>query len=113
MTSGTALRAAVTGLIMQAAAEEEMLLSSAPREEQGGPDHWAAIPVIAHNSEFRQQQVIRLEAVRAGTTPPGFPEIDHQSTRGVPVLCCSDRRGSYQAEQAVSHPAHRWVGCGL
>jgi hypothetical protein len=80
MTSGTALRAAVTGLIMQAAAEEEMLLSSAPRE-QGGPDRWAAIPVIAHNSEFRQQQVIRLDAVRAGTTPPGFPEIDHQSTR--------------------------------
>jgi hypothetical protein len=81
MTSGTALRTAVTGLIMQAAAEEEMLLSSAPREEQGGPDRWAAIPVITHNSEFRQQQVIRLDAVRAGTTPPGFPEIDHQSTQ--------------------------------
>jgi hypothetical protein len=81
MTSGTALRTAVTGLIMQAAAEEEMLLSSAPREEQGGPDRWAAIPVIAHNSEFRQQQVIRLDAVGAGTAPPGFPEIDHQSTQ--------------------------------
>jgi hypothetical protein len=38
MTSGTALRTAVTGLIMQAAVEEEMLLASAPREEQGGPD---------------------------------------------------------------------------
>jgi hypothetical protein len=81
MTSGTALRTAVTGLIMQAAAEEETLLASAPREEPGSPDRWATIPVIAHNSEFRQQQVIRLEAVRAGTTPPGFPEIDHQSTR--------------------------------
>ena len=81
MISGTALRTAVTGLIMWAAAEEEMLLASAPRQEQGGPDRWAAIPVIAHHSEFRQQQVIRLDAVRAGTTPPGFPEIDHQSTQ--------------------------------
>jgi DinB superfamily len=81
MTSGTALRTAVIGLIMQAAAEEEMLLSSAPRGEHGGPDRWAAIPVIAHNGEFRQQQVIRLDAVRAGTTPPGFPEVDHQSTQ--------------------------------
>ena len=57
MTGGTALRTAVTGLIMQAAAEdEEMLLASAPREEQGGPDRWAAIPVIAHHSEFRQRR---------------------------------------------------------
>ena len=45
MTSGTTLRTAVTGLIMQAAAEEEMLLASTPREEQRGPDRWAAIPV--------------------------------------------------------------------
>ena len=80
MTSGTALRTAVIGLIMQAAAEEEMLLSSAPRDEQGGPGRWAAIPVIAHNSEFRQQQVIRLDAIRAGTIPPGFPEIDARSS---------------------------------
>lgn len=78
MTS-TALRAAVTGLIMLAAAEEEMLLVSAPDGEDGGPDRWAAVPLVAHNAEFRQQQVTRLDAVRAGGTPPAFPEIDHRS----------------------------------
>src|SRR5690242_4085754 len=79
MISGTALRTAVTGLIMQAAAEEEMLLASAPRQEQDGPDRWAAIPVIAHNSQFRQQQVIRLDAVRAGGCPgrSARPDLGH------------------------------------
>jgi hypothetical protein len=81
MMSGTPLRAAVTGLIMLAAAEEEMLLASAPGDEQGSPDRWAAVPLIAHNTEFRQQQVVRLDAVRAGSTPPEFREIDHRSPR--------------------------------
>jgi hypothetical protein len=79
MTSTTRLRAAITGLIGLAASEEEILLADAPDGEEGSPDRWAAVPLIAHNAEFRQQQVIRLEAVRNGGTPPGFAEIDHRS----------------------------------
>jgi hypothetical protein len=79
MTAVTELRAAITGLIGLAAAEEEILLAGAPPGEDGSPDRWAARPLVAHNTEFRQQQVVRLEAVRNGGTPPGFAEIDHRS----------------------------------
>jgi hypothetical protein len=75
----TQLRAAITGLIGLAATEEEMLLASAPDDEPGGPERWALLPLLAHNAEFRHQQVIRLQAVRRGATPPGFTEIDHRS----------------------------------
>lgn len=79
MTTIAGLRAAITGLIGLAATEEEVLLASAPDGDDGSPDRWAAVPLIAHNAEFRQQQVIRLDAVRGGGTPPDFAEIDHRS----------------------------------
>ena len=77
--STNALRAAITGLIGLAATEEEVLLASAPDEEQGSPQCWPALPLVAHNTEFREQQVVRLHAVARGETPPAFAEIDHRS----------------------------------
>jgi hypothetical protein len=50
------LRAAITGLIGLAVMEEEILLASAPYGEEGSPDRWAAVPLIAHNAEFRHQR---------------------------------------------------------
>jgi hypothetical protein len=81
MTDIAELRHAITGLIAYAGAEEEMLLATARRAPAGSgrPDCWAAIPVIAHNTEFKRQQVRRLTAIQAGTTPPEFTEIDHRS----------------------------------
>ncbi len=73
------LRTAITGLIGLAATEEEMLLATAPDAEPGSPDRWAVLPLLAHNAEFRHQQVIRLRAVGRGETPPSFAEIDHRS----------------------------------
>jgi hypothetical protein len=73
------LRAAITGLAGHAATEEELLLAAAPAGEAGGPDRWAAVPLIAHNTEFKRQQAIRLAAVAAGTVPPAFGDIDHGS----------------------------------
>jgi len=59
------LRAAVTGLIGVAAAAEQVLLAeSASAAMSGSPQRWAAQPVVAHNTEFRRQQVQRLRAVR-------------------------------------------------
>ncbi len=76
------LRTAVTGLIGAAAAAEQVLLAelelSAPAIS-GSPQLWAALPVVAHNTEFRRQQVQRLRAVRCGQAPREFPEVDHQS----------------------------------
>jgi tetratricopeptide (TPR) repeat protein len=74
------LRAGITGLIAFVGVEEEMLLASLPdgRREEGSPERWAATPLIGHNSEFKRQQVQRLEAVRKGVSPPSFAEIDHK-----------------------------------
>jgi hypothetical protein len=73
------LRRAVAGLIGLAATEEQRLAVLADPAAAGEPQRWAALPVIAHNTAFRRQQVTRLRAIRAGRTPPEFVEIDHAS----------------------------------
>jgi len=74
-----ALRAAVTGLAGFAATQEQALITGAAEAESGDPSCWAAVPLIAHNTEFRHQQVLRLRAIRAQQVPPEFAEADHQS----------------------------------
>jgi len=69
----------ITGLVGLAATEELMLLALAPAGEPGTERCWAALPVIAHNAEFKDQQVQRLRAVASGDTPRDFGEIDHSS----------------------------------
>ena len=79
MTGDEGLRAAVTALIGLAAAAEQELLAE-PRPDAGcSAAHWAAAPTVAHNTEFRRQQVQRLRAIRCGRTPPEFEEADHAS----------------------------------
>jgi hypothetical protein len=78
-TSTTSLRRAIAGLVGVAAAAEQQLAAAADPAEQGSARCWAALPVIAHNTDFRQQQVTRLRAARAGDTPPEFAEADHES----------------------------------
>jgi hypothetical protein len=76
------VRSTAIGLLSFAAAEEQLLLAAAARSnrrDQGSPDRWTAVPLVAHNTDFRNQQVQRLDAVRTGTVPPAFAEIDHTS----------------------------------
>ncbi|MGA3353472.1 MAG: hypothetical protein ABSD85_09850 [Acidimicrobiales bacterium] len=75
------LRTAVIGLIALAGAEEQMLLGElgACGAEQGTAQMWAGLPIVAHDTEFKHQQVQRLEAVRKSEPPPDFPETDHRS----------------------------------
>ena len=81
-TDPAGLRGCVIGLIGFAAAEEQMLLAEGgAADDPGSPQRWAAVPLVAHNNEFRQQQVRRLADVRAGQTPPAFAEIDHSSAQ--------------------------------
>jgi hypothetical protein len=77
MTGTGDLRQVIIGLLEFAIAEERMLLAVSDPGEAGGPQHWAALPVIAHNTEFRHQQVQRLQAIRAGAAIPQFAEVDH------------------------------------
>ena len=82
MIAAGRLRAVVTGLIAFAAAEEELLLASAAPDiaEAGDERRWAAVPTVAHNTEFKAQQRERITAVLAGCAPPAFGEIDHRSS---------------------------------
>jgi hypothetical protein len=81
MSDTAQLRAVVTGLIAFAAAEEEMLLAAAASgsADSGNERRWAAVPTVAHNTEFKAQQAERITAVLTGCTPPAFGEIDHRS----------------------------------
>jgi hypothetical protein len=78
MSGARELRGAVIGLLGFAAAEEQMLLAS-PAAEQGSPQCWAALPIVAHNTEFKRQQVVRLRSIKLGQAPPEFAEVDHAS----------------------------------
>jgi tetratricopeptide (TPR) repeat protein len=79
MTATTELRRAIIGLVAFAAAEEQMLLAASLPGESGDATNWAALPLIAHNAEFRRQQAERLAAISGGQTPVEYPEIDHSS----------------------------------
>ena len=81
MSATAQLRAVVVGLIAFAAAEEETLLASAAADiaDPGYERRWAAVPTVAHNTEFKAQQTERITAVLTGCAPPTFGEIDHRS----------------------------------
>jgi hypothetical protein len=85
-TGAQQLRLAIIALLRFAAAEEEMLLASVSRASTqpaaraaGSAQCWAAAPVIAHNTEFKRQQVQRLNAILTNQVPPEFGDIDHAS----------------------------------
>jgi tetratricopeptide (TPR) repeat protein len=77
MTDLRQLRGAITGLLGFAATEEQILLATTPPGENGSPQRWAAFPIVAHNTEFKAQQVHRLTAILRGHVPEEFTEIDH------------------------------------
>jgi hypothetical protein len=82
MNDTRALRTAIVGLIRCAATEDEMLLvSTSDNHEIGSAERWAAAPTIAHNTQFKREQVARLEAVLHHEDPPEFAAIDHASER--------------------------------
>jgi hypothetical protein len=56
-----------------------MLLAASADGEPGDPGCWAAAPLVAHNTEFKHQQVQRLDAILTGQVPPEFGDIDHAS----------------------------------
>jgi tetratricopeptide (TPR) repeat protein len=82
MNDTTKLRASIQGLLSLAAAEEELVLAGPPAAggHVGSSQQWAPAPLVAHDTEFKQQQVIRLHAIRDGVIPPTFAEIDHLSS---------------------------------
>jgi hypothetical protein len=79
---GVQLRRAVTGLLSFAAAEEQALLAAdafGPGSGGGSPDRWAAVPLVAHNNQFKSQQAERIGCLLDRRVPPAYQEIDHTS----------------------------------
>ena len=79
---GVQLRRAVTGLLSFAAAEEQALLAAdafGPGSGGGSPDRWAAVPLVAHNNQFKSQQAERIGCLLNRRVPPAYQEIDHTS----------------------------------
>jgi hypothetical protein len=103
MVGTGSLRAAIAGLVGLAAAEEQRLAATADPAEAGSARRWAALPVIAHNTAFRQQQVARLRAVRTGGTPPEFAEADHES---------AELYAELSAQPAGAVTAAAWASAG-
>jgi hypothetical protein len=97
------LRRAVTGLIGLAAAEEQRLVVGADPAEAGGPQCWPALAVVAHNTEFRRQQVTRLRAIRVGRTPLEFADVDHES---------GELYAGLSAQPADAVAAESWLSAG-
>jgi hypothetical protein len=79
VTGIASIRAAITVLIGLAATLEQELLALAPPGQDGSAARWAAAPLVAHNTEFRRQQVQRLTAIEHRQVPPEFAEPDHES----------------------------------
>jgi hypothetical protein len=76
------LRRAVAGLLSFAAAEEQALLAAdafGPGSGGGSPDRWAAVPLVAHNNQFKSQQAERIGCLLDRRVPPAYAEIDHTS----------------------------------
>jgi hypothetical protein len=81
-----ALRSTLAGLLSLAAAEELTLLAATAFRaasdggcDGGSPDNWAAVPLVAHNNQFKGQQAERLTAILAGQLPATYGEVDHSS----------------------------------
>ena len=93
-----ALRSALAGLLSFAAAEELTLLAETALRagsDQGSPDNWAAVPLVAHNNQFKGQQAERLVAIAAGQVPAVYSEVDHSSAsvyRGYSAQASADVR---------------------
>ena len=69
------LRRAVTGLLSFAAAEEQALLAAdafGPGSGGGSPDRWAAVPLVAHNNQFKSQQAERIGCLLDRRVPPAY-----------------------------------------
>jgi len=86
------LQFAVISMLELARAGEREFVAGLPdneRDAAGSPESWSAKAMLAHVTDFKRQQVVRLECIQHGEELPGFPAVDHAD---------SAVYGAYQAE---------------
>ena len=106
MTSARQLKSAIIGLVGFAATEEQVLIAGSPPDEPGSPQNWAALPVVAHNTEFKAQQVQRLLAISLSRVPQDFGEAG----RPLATPVRGDQGGAPGSERRNARPARPRLG---
>jgi hypothetical protein len=99
------LRRAVTGLLSFAAAEEQELLAAdgfGPGSGGASPDCWAAVPLVAHNNQFKDQQAERIRCLLEQRVPPAYGEIDHASEQVYQGYRAQPRNAVLAASREIS-----------
>lgn len=96
------LREAVAGLVWLAAGEEALLLAATQAEGEGSPSRWSAVAAVAHNSDFRQEQIARMSAMRAGEAPPEFARVDHEDPEVYARLAPGSRRQALERSRSTT-----------
>jgi hypothetical protein len=104
--AAVALKARLSAILGYAQACEQTLLADLPaaeRDAPGSPERWSAHALLAHNADFRREQVLRLRAVAASADPPDFPQVDHRDP-AVYARCAARPGEAVQAELATVVP---------
>jgi tetratricopeptide (TPR) repeat protein len=99
------LRRAVTGLLSFAAAEEQALLAAdgfGPGSDGGSQDRWSAVPLVAHNNQFKDQQAERIRCLLEHRVPPAYGEIDHASEQVYQGYRAQPRNAVLAASREIS-----------
>lgn len=99
------LRRAVTGLLSFAAAEEQELLAAdgfGPGSGGGSPGRWDAVPLVAHNNQFKDQQAERIRCLLEHRVPPAYGEIDHASEQVYQEYRAQPRNAVLAASREIS-----------
>ena len=99
------LRRAVAGLLSFAAAEEQALLAAdgfGPGSDGGSPDRWSAVPLVAHNNQFKDQQAERIRCLLEHRVPPAYGEIDHASEQVYQGYRAQPREAVLAASREIS-----------
>jgi len=99
------LRRAVTGLLSFAAAEEQELLAAdgfGPGSGGGSPGCWDAVPLVAHNNQFKDQQAERIRCLLEHRVPPAYGEIDHASEQVYQGYRAQPRNAVLAASREIS-----------
>jgi tetratricopeptide (TPR) repeat protein len=74
------VRAAVVEMLDLAREEERAFvagLTGEERDDPGSPSSWSAKALLAHITDFKQQQVVRVECLVRGEQAPDFASVDH------------------------------------
>lgn len=67
--------------LLELAREEERTfvagLTGEERDDPGSPASWSAKALLAHITDFKRQQVVRVECLQSGEQAPDFAPVDH------------------------------------